>query len=1432
MSTNDVTLRVRQTGAEATASDLGRLAREVEGLGRMRARPTIDPRGIDRGTTSLRDATRQSVQLGRGFETAHRGAMLLRGAMVGLAGAQVTRGLWATANAASDLNEAANRAVTVFGRDGVREVQRFAKISAQAFGISRREFLDTAGTFGAMLIPLGILPRKAADMSVAMTKLAGDLSSFHNANPADVLMDLRSGLAGETEPLRKYGISLNEARLQQEALRLGLSDGKKTLDSHAKAMAAYSLIMSDAKKTGAVGDFARTQGQLANQLRVAKAAANDAAVGFGKVMLPTIRSGVRVLTREVLPQVQAFGESVAKVFAREDLSPAEKWSQSWAMLKDTGLPEAAKEAIYQGMVEVGTNAPRMMLRAMAEAPWPAKAILGAMLVRRFGPVFSLLGSRAVTALGGSKGGGGALAGGIGGPVPVVVTNPGFGIGGGKGGAIPGGLGMPYPGAPTTVGNAGRVSRYGRSAMRYGSSAAGMALIAVPAGMAAGAGARSGSRYLGLNEGASNVLAGAGQGAVSGAMVGSVAGPPGIVVGAAVGAVGGAVWQTLFGKKTAEWERAAAAAGDTLGRSMGKHAADQLGDVLAASAKARSELAEKIEANSAVAGKWGTRNTTPTGAARREVARADEALGRRAGAVFAGVLEGGTRFKTARGVTSDITRVFDDLPKAARKSAAGAVLAQVNELRKGGRLSAAEANKVIANLRERYAVLEDVLPKAGKKAADGLALELRARGPVRSANRMIADIEQTFDLGINMVGANSQNLMSQWGEMWGRLNTASRTGSKQQRAVAKEMRGDVEASIRGSLRNLDKMADGYGTLSRRSKVAVRAQIDSLDELAQRVKKGGDPKLARDITAAMEILRRKLSDVTSKLADVRTGAQIAADSVRKVSGGTDDRTVGKWGQSRGGWIPGNYTGVDTQLVWMAAGERVLPPYMVNAIDRKAGIPGLVDSTISRMGGKMGGSAFAKGGWVFPVAGSTKVIGTPGSGTHSYSENGSKWYDDTAYDFGAPEDAKVLAPTAGTLGRVSGGNMKSGRYYGYGIHLYVKGGGEFFLKHLKTLTRKSGAVKAGDVIGTLGGTGILNGGPHLHIGATSLSLLNAARGGGRGTGNDDGSDDAHGKESERTDMDNMLAFTRAGGLANRRNIGARTERKVTPKNFGNFDASGAATDARPGIARSSGVSVARDLMTDTPDLSGSIDTSPGGRASLGIKRAGSEAAARARAAGKSPEQVAADRKKAEDDELRKFYRRQRATTVKRVRQAQAEIKRLTRIIRSLTKSKNGTKAGRARLIRALRVEVRDWRTELGEVLDVLAQIDEALLDLDDAATDEAYSASKLDTDGDGVPDSQDTDPAGTSTTDNSAATDAAEERAAAAEAREQVFKGRSDASGQILKGITGSSSIDPGAGSVAITVNVGGSLVTQNEVGGWLVGILGNGPGSRRGSIQVGG
>lgn len=371
----------------------------------------------------------------------------------------------------------------------------------------------------------------------------------------------------------------------------------------------------------------------------------------------------------------------------------------------------------------------------------------------------------------------------------------------------------------------------------------------------------------------------------------------------------------------------------------------------------------------------------------------------------------------------------------------------------------------------------------------------------------------------------------------------------------------------------------------------------------------------------------------------------------------------------------------------------------------------------------------------------------------------------------------------------------------------------------------MKAGQPIGTLGGTGILNGGPHLHIGATSLGLLKAAVFAKRGAATEADDEDSHGKESDKTEMESMLDFTRAGGLANRRNIGAPRGGRYASTVTTGIDGQPGVTTTNPrpgGVARTSGVAIARDLLTDTPDLSGSIDTSPSGRTSLGIKRAGNDAAAEARRQNKKPEDVAAARKKAEDDALRGFYERQRALTDKRIKQVQAECRRLSNIIRSIRKSKKGTKAGRGRLISALQAEIRDWMVELGELRDVLAGFDEAILDLDGQVTDDQYATS-YDGDGDGVPDS----------VEGGSGDPSADERAAAAEAREAVFRGRSEASGQILRGITGSGSIDPGAGGGGITVNVnvGGSLVTQQDVAGWLVGMLGNQPGSRRAAGTVG-
>jgi hypothetical protein len=84
-------------------------------------------------------------------------------------------------------------------------------------------------------------------MSTKFVGLASDLASFNNTDPAQALDALRSGLTGETEPLKQYGINLNDAALKQEALRLGLDASGPTLSASAKAQAAYSLIMQQSR---------------------------------------------------------------------------------------------------------------------------------------------------------------------------------------------------------------------------------------------------------------------------------------------------------------------------------------------------------------------------------------------------------------------------------------------------------------------------------------------------------------------------------------------------------------------------------------------------------------------------------------------------------------------------------------------------------------------------------------------------------------------------------------------------------------------------------------------------------------------------------------------------------------------------------------------------------------------------------------------------------------------------------------------------------------------------------------------------------------------------------------------------------------------------------------------------------------------------------
>ena len=187
---------------------------------------------------------------------------------------------------ASDIEESQNKVRVVFGQSA-GAVEDMAGRSAKSLGISKREALAAAGTFGNLFVALKLPQPEAAKMSTRMVQLAADMASFNNTTPEEALEALRSGLVGETEPLRKFGVNLNDATIRQQALKMGLiSTTKDALSPAVKAQATYALILNQTKT--AQGDFARTSGSMANQLKVAKARFSDLQGELGAKLLPAV----------------------------------------------------------------------------------------------------------------------------------------------------------------------------------------------------------------------------------------------------------------------------------------------------------------------------------------------------------------------------------------------------------------------------------------------------------------------------------------------------------------------------------------------------------------------------------------------------------------------------------------------------------------------------------------------------------------------------------------------------------------------------------------------------------------------------------------------------------------------------------------------------------------------------------------------------------------------------------------------------------------------------------------------------------------------------------------------------------------------------------------------------------------------------------------
>lgn len=193
-------------------------------------------------------------------------------------------------NAAEKFNsyyEAANLfGVSMKGLTG--EANAFINKMETLLGIDPTEAMNNMATIQSLTTSFGLASDKAYVLSKNLTQLGYDLASLKNIPVAESFTKIQAAISGELEPIRRLGVDISNARLQQELLNLGYSQSVSTLSQADKAVLRYIAIMK--QTTDAQGDFARTLSSPANMIRILQAQLNSLARAVGSLLYPALKS--------------------------------------------------------------------------------------------------------------------------------------------------------------------------------------------------------------------------------------------------------------------------------------------------------------------------------------------------------------------------------------------------------------------------------------------------------------------------------------------------------------------------------------------------------------------------------------------------------------------------------------------------------------------------------------------------------------------------------------------------------------------------------------------------------------------------------------------------------------------------------------------------------------------------------------------------------------------------------------------------------------------------------------------------------------------------------------------------------------------------------------------------------------------------------------
>lgn len=186
-------------------------------------------------------------------------------------------------------------------------VDNLCKVSIEKFGMSELSVKQFAGRFQSLGMALDIPQGKMAKMSIKLTELTGDLASFYDVSQSDVAKSLQSVFTGTTAPMRRYGVDLTQATLNEWLMKNGIDANVKSMNQAQKAMVRYQYVLERTKM--AQGDFARTSDTWHNTLTTVKESFKDLGKTVGTVAINAFKPLLRVLG-VVAEKVNSFVEMI------------------------------------------------------------------------------------------------------------------------------------------------------------------------------------------------------------------------------------------------------------------------------------------------------------------------------------------------------------------------------------------------------------------------------------------------------------------------------------------------------------------------------------------------------------------------------------------------------------------------------------------------------------------------------------------------------------------------------------------------------------------------------------------------------------------------------------------------------------------------------------------------------------------------------------------------------------------------------------------------------------------------------------------------------------------------------------------------------------------------------------------------------------------